>query len=135
VYRRSSISRRAGTRSRGHHGRGRAGYRSTNIAGLLPQPPDDREKYSYIERHVWVLTCCSLVSFSCLAVSQFRLAQSTVWLWLYLPFLLFTILYYLVSLSVGGVPLMVEKHPGAGSRWRMLRGWRDGLLDYPLLES
>ena len=26
---------------------------------------------------------------------------------------------------------MVEKHPGAGSRWRMLRGWRDGLLDYP----
>jgi cellulose synthase (UDP-forming) len=72
----------------------------TNIAGLLPQPPDDREKYSYIERHVWVLTCCSLVSFSCLAVSQFRLAQSTVWLWVYLPFLLFTILYYLVSLSV-----------------------------------
>jgi cellulose synthase (UDP-forming) len=47
-----------------------------------------------------VLTCCSLVSFSCLALSQFRLAQSTPWLWVYLPFLLFTILYYLVSLSV-----------------------------------
>jgi hypothetical protein len=64
VDRRSSISRRTGTRSTGHHGRRWAGYRSTNIAGLLPQPPDDREKYSYIERHVWVLTCCSLVSFS-----------------------------------------------------------------------
>jgi hypothetical protein len=50
----------------------------------LPQPPDDREKYSHIERQVWELTCCSLVSFSCLAVSQFRLAQSTVWLWMYL---------------------------------------------------
>jgi hypothetical protein len=70
----------------------------------LPQPPDDREKYSYVERHLWVLTCCSLVSFSCLAVSQFRLAQSTFWLWLYLlwlylPFLAFTILYHLVSLQ------------------------------------
>jgi cellulose synthase (UDP-forming) len=66
----------------------------------LPEPPDDREKYSYIERHLWVLICCSLVSFSCMALSQFRLAQSTFWLWLYLPFLVFTVLYYLVSLSV-----------------------------------
>lgn len=101
VDRRSSVDRRTGTRSRGHHGRRRAGFRSTtNLEGLLPQPPDDREKYSYIGRHLWVLTCCSLVSFSCLALSQFRLTRSTVWLWVYLPFLLFTILYYLVSLSV-----------------------------------
>ena len=66
----------------------------------MPSPPDVQEKYCYVQRHLWVLVCCSVVSFGCLALSQLRLAQSTPWMWLFLPFLLFTILYYLISLSV-----------------------------------
>jgi cellulose synthase (UDP-forming) len=68
--------------------------------GLLPVPPSDTEKYSYAERRLWVLTLSSLVSIVCLVVSQFRLAASTPLLWLFAPFLAFTVLYYLVSLRV-----------------------------------
>jgi cellulose synthase (UDP-forming) len=128
VHRRSSIDRRTGTRSSARHSRRRAGYWSTNIAGLLPQPPDDREKYSYIRRHLWVLTCCSLVSFSCLALSQFRLAQSTPWLWVYLPFLLFTILYYLVSLSVNAFSRSFDLRAHRQLRW----SWRPAV--YPTVD-
>ena len=128
AYRRSSIDRRTGTRSGGHYGRRRTGFRSTNIEGLLPQPPDDREKYSYIQRHLWVLTCCSLVSFSCLALSQFRLAQSTFWLWLYLPFLAFTILYYLVSLSVNAFSRDFDLRAHRRLRW----SWRP--IAYPTVD-
>ena len=73
---------------------------TTAFAGALPRPPDVKEKYSYIQRHLWVLVCFSVVSFGCLALSQLRLVHSTPWMWLFLPFLLFTILYYVISLSV-----------------------------------
>jgi cellulose synthase (UDP-forming) len=71
--------------------------------GLLPLPPTDREKYAYAKRHLWVLTLSSLVSFCCLVASQFKLAQSTPWMWLYMPLLIFTVLYYLVSLRVNAL--------------------------------
>lgn len=128
VHWRSSIDRRTGTRSSARHSRRQAGYRSTNIAGLLPQPPDDREKYSYIKRYLWVLTCCSMVSFGCLALSQFRLAQSTPWLWVYLPFLLFTILYYLVSLSVNAFSRSFDLRAHRRLRW----SWRPPV--YPTVD-
>ncbi len=121
IRRRPSIDRRAGTRTTGTHSRRRAAYRSAaNIAGLLPQPPDDQEKYSYIERHLWVLTCCSLVSFSCLTLAQLRLMHSTHWVWAYLPFLLFTVLHYLVSLSVNAFSrdFDLRAHRRLRSSWR-----------------
>lgn len=118
---RLSVDRRTGTRSDAHRSPSRADHRlTTSTLGLLPQPPDDREKYAYIGRRLWVLTCCSLVSFSCLTVAQFRLARSTPWLWVYLPFLLFTILYYLVSLSVNGFSrdFDLRAHKRMRSSWR-----------------
>jgi cellulose synthase (UDP-forming) len=74
--------------------------RSMIAQGLLPQPPDDHEKYFYVKRRLWVLTCCSLISFGCLTVSQSNLVQSSPWMWAYLPLLFFTIVYYLISLRV-----------------------------------
>ena len=50
-----------------------------------------------------MLTWCSLISFSCLVVSQARLAQSSPWLWVYLPLLAFTVLYYVTSLRVNAL--------------------------------
>jgi cellulose synthase (UDP-forming) len=47
-----------------------------------------------------LLTWCSLVGFGFLVVSQVRLAQASPWLWLYVPFLLFTIVYYLLSVAI-----------------------------------
>ena len=96
----SEGDRWAGGRVDGAH-RQLAAFPSTAAAaGVLPRPPDVQEKYCYVQRHLWVLVCCSLVSFGCLAFSQLRLAHSTPWMWLFLPLLLFTILYYLISLSV-----------------------------------
>uniref|UniRef100_UPI003EBEED0B glycosyltransferase family 2 protein n=1 Tax=Streptomyces tabacisoli TaxID=3156398 RepID=UPI003EBEED0B len=88
--------------------------------GLLPLPPSDREKYSYARRRLWVLTIGSLVSFSCLVVSQVELAWSAPLLWVYSPLLLFTVVYYLVSLRVNGFSrdFDLKRHR------RLVRGWR-----------
>ena len=84
------------------HRRSVRGAIPPGLSGLLPQPPDDREKFSYTARRLWILTCCSVISFSCLMVSQVELVKSTVWLWIYAPFLLFTAVYYIISLRVNG---------------------------------
>lgn len=73
---------------------------AADAGGVLPVPPDDAEKFGYARRRVWILTGSSLISFSCLTLSQFRLARSTPWLWAYLPLLGFGVLYYLISLRV-----------------------------------
>jgi cellulose synthase (UDP-forming) len=87
---------------------------------VLPQPPNDQEKYSYVRRRLWVLTSCSLISITCLAFSQFRMIQSSPWLTLYLPFLIFTMLYYLISLRVNVFTpdFDLEAHR------RLVREWR-----------
>lgn len=87
---------------------------------LLPQPPDDTEKYSYVRRNLWVLTLFSLVSFSCLATSQFLLARSTPWLWVIVPMLGVTVVYYLISLRVNAFTrdFSVRAHR------RLTRSWR-----------
>lgn len=111
----------AGRRSVGaHRRRGAANPSTTAVAGLLPAPPDDHEKYCYIQRHLWVLVSCSIVSFSCLALSQLRLVRSAPWMWLFVPFLIFTILYYVVSISVNGFSrdFDLRAHRRLRSAWR-----------------
>src|SRR5437660_949356 len=72
----------------------------TGSGCVLPEPPDDEEKYSYVRRHLWVLTAASIISMSCLLYSQFRLIQSSPWLIVLLPCLGFTALYYVTSMRV-----------------------------------
>ncbi|MFE1883279.1 glycosyltransferase family 2 protein [Streptomyces diastatochromogenes] len=67
---------------------------------VLPEPPNDKEKYSYVRRHLWVLTTASVISMSCLVYSQFRLLHSSPWLIVLLPCLGFTVLYYVTSMRV-----------------------------------
>ena len=96
--------------------------------GLLPKPPTDAEKYAYAKRHLWVLTVSSLISFCCLLVSQFTLAASTPWMWAYMPVLIFTILYYLISLRVNGFTrdFDIKAHK------KLVREWRPG--HYPSVD-
>jgi cellulose synthase (UDP-forming) len=124
----STVDRRPGTRRRGRHSRRQAASQSTSGVGLLPQPPDDREKYSYIGRHLWVLTCCSFVSFGCLTLAQLRLVHSARWVAAYLPFLGFTILYYLVSLSVNAFSRDFDLRAHRRLRW----SWRPAV--YPAVD-
>jgi cellulose synthase (UDP-forming) len=96
-----------------------------SVAGVLLRPPNVQEKYCYVKRHIWVLVCCSLVSFGCLSLSQLRLARSTPWMWLFLPFLLFTILYYVVSLSVNAF----SRDFDLGAHRQLRASWRPAV--YP----
>ncbi|MFJ8105852.1 glycosyltransferase family 2 protein [Streptomyces sp. NPDC096132] len=89
-------------------------------ASVLPQPPDDDEKYSYARRHLWVLTGASLISMGCLVFSQFRLVQSSPWLLVLLPCLVFSVLYYLASLRVNGftADFDLKAHRRLVQEWR-----------------
>ncbi|WP_221353005.1 glycosyltransferase family 2 protein [Streptomyces beigongshangae] len=90
------------------------------IHGLLPTPPDDVEKYSYSRRYLWVLTVGSLISFACLAVSQFLFTASSPWFWLTLPLLAFVIADYLISLYLDGL----SKDFDIKGHKRLVRTWR-----------
>jgi len=70
---------------------------------VLPQPPNDREKYSYVRRHAWVLTVCTLLAFPPLVYSQIRMFEDSRWFLLYAPFMAFGTLCFLLSLAVDGM--------------------------------
>ncbi|MEY9965990.1 cellulose synthase (UDP-forming) [Streptacidiphilus sp. MAP12-16] len=110
------------------HRKVRRNRSSVAMRGLLPQPPNDVEKYSYTNRRLWILTCCSIISFSCLLVSQVALARSTPWLWIYLPFLVFTVIYYLISLRVNGF----TKDFDIKAHRALVRAWRPE--EYPTVD-
>jgi cellulose synthase (UDP-forming) len=67
---------------------------------VLPSPPDDREKHLYSDRRLPVLLVASLLSLGCLTVSQVHLLSLKPWLWWLVPFLVFTLAYYLISFRV-----------------------------------
>jgi len=65
-----------------------------------PHPPDDDEKYSYIDRNLPYLTTVILIGSCCLIVSQVRFETQDLAL---SPFLLFTVTYVIyqaISLPV-----------------------------------
>ncbi|HEU5353696.1 MAG TPA: glycosyltransferase family 2 protein [Actinocrinis sp.] len=66
----------------------------------LPQPPDDTEKYAYVNRQAMLLIWASVASFGFLVYSQVRMIEVSPWFWVYLPFLTFTIAYFVVSVMV-----------------------------------
>ena len=67
----------------------------------LPAPPTAAEKASYSDRDLAVIIRTSLASFGALLISQARFVfQSPVFAWTFLPFVLATIAYYVISLLV-----------------------------------
>ena len=67
---------------------------------VLPTPPTAAEKHLYVDRRIWVLLVSSILSLSCLTISQVHLLRLQPYLWFLTPFLVFTIVYYLISLRV-----------------------------------
>ena len=67
---------------------------------VLPSPPSDAEKYTYIDRNLPYLTLTLVISATCLIISQLRFELHSPATW---PFLLFTatyICYQVISLPV-----------------------------------
>jgi cellulose synthase (UDP-forming) len=88
--------------------------------GLLPVPPDDREKYSYSQRSMKMLVVFSLLSFLALVYSQILMTRLSPWMWIYVPFLGFTIVYFLISQIVTALTpdFDLAGHRQLASAWR-----------------
>jgi len=86
----------------------------------VPLPPTDAEKYVYDKRRLPVLMIASLVSFSCLLASQTLLLRSTPAMLLLAPAVGFTMIYYLVSVTVNIFTrgFSFQEHD------RVVRAWR-----------
>jgi cellulose synthase (UDP-forming) len=86
----------------------------------LPNPPADHEKYLYVKRNLWVLAGSSTLSFVALLTSQLRMAMISPWFWAYVPFLIFTILYFLIStfVNIGTPDFDLEGHQNLVRSWR-----------------
>ncbi|MFJ2739985.1 glycosyltransferase family 2 protein [Streptomyces sp. NPDC087440] len=94
--------------------------RKLPASGLLPQPPDDREKYSYARRHLWVLTFFAFVGVVFLAISQLTFTSSSPWFWLFAPFLVCAICHSLISLRLDGFSRGFDMR----AHRALVRGWR-----------
>ena len=77
----------------------------------LPQPPTDREKHLYRDRRLPLLMGASLISFGTLITSQVLFLRMSPGLWLFVPAFAFTVLYYLISLTINvGTPRFDMRH-------------------------
>lgn len=86
----------------------------------VPLPPTDVEKYLYAKRRLAPLTIASVVSFTGLLISQITFIRTAPWLLALVPFTVFTIVYYLISLAVNGFTkgFDLKRHR------RLVRAWR-----------
>jgi cellulose synthase (UDP-forming) len=91
---------------------------------VLPVPPRDDEKYSYIRRGAWILTLCSAVSFPLLVLSQFELIGREHWFWFFAPFILFGILLFSLPLLTDGIGRGFD----LGAHQRLIDAWRPARL-------
>ncbi len=95
---------------------------------VLPWPPDDTEKYSYVDRNLGYLATILVIGASCLIVSQLRFELHDLVLW---PFILFTatyIAYQAISLPVNftGAGFDLTRHK------EYIAAWRPG--SYPVVD-
>ncbi len=86
----------------------------------LPSAPSEKEKYSYLKRHVNVLTFFSILGFACITISASRLYVERVWLYPFFLLLGYTIFYFLFSLRINLFPqdFDVENHKRIVAEWK-----------------
>lgn len=87
---------------------------------MLPVPPNDAEKYSYVRHHTWVLTLWATLSIPPLVYGQVRMILGTPWLYAYVPVAVFGVMCFgLYVLSDGMSPGF-----DLGLHKRIVAGWR-----------
>jgi cellulose synthase/poly-beta-1,6-N-acetylglucosamine synthase-like glycosyltransferase len=103
-------------------GRGSGRHRRHGL--MLPSAPTDAEKTWYADRNLALIIRPSLASFAALLISQSRFVfLSPVLAWSFLPFVAFTIAYYLISLCVnaGTRGFDLAAHARLAATWRPAR--------------
>ena len=94
----------------------------------LPAAPSDAEKTGYADRNLALIIRTSLASFGALLISQARFVfLSPAFTWSFLPFVTFTIAYYVISLCVNvrtrGFDLAAHR--------KLVAAWRPARLPVP----
>ena len=108
--------------------RHRRGRRPRSTANPLPRPPDGQQKYSYVHRELALLVLTSLVSITCLLVSQVHFIQLNPWLLVFVPFLTFTLAYYLISLRIS----LTSRNFDLARHLELVEGWHP--TSYPAVD-
>jgi cellulose synthase (UDP-forming) len=89
---------------------------------ILPRPPDDTEKYAYVQRNLPYLTTILCIGAACIIISQVRLEAHNPVLW---PFMIFTasyICYQAITLPVNfaGAGFDLAAHQARVRAWQPL---------------
>jgi cellulose synthase (UDP-forming) len=98
---------------------GRGRHRKYGLGGL-PAAPTDSEKAGYADRNLTLIIRTSLASFAALLISQVRFVfLSPALTWAFLPFVAFTIAYYIISLFVNARTREFDEaaHRGLVASW------------------
>jgi len=97
-----------------------AAARTGSSRVVLPEPPDDEEKYAYVQRNLPYLTITLVISAACLTISQLRFEAADPALW---PFLVFTATYVLYQ--VIGLPVnFTGRGFDLAAHQARIRGWQ-----------
>ena len=94
----------------------------------LPVPPTDDEKNLYADRNLPLIIRASLVSFIALLISQFRFVTLSPALLTLAPLVIFTLLYYLISLAVN----IKTRGFNMSAHQQLVQKWQP--RDYPTLD-
>jgi len=100
-----------------------AGSRRRQVGLVPPRPPDDDEKYAYIQRNLPYLTTILVIGSSCLIISQVRFeAHDLLATWPFMAFTLTYIIYQAISLPVNfaGRGFDLAAHQARVRAWRPL---------------
>ena len=95
---------------------------------VLPEPPDDDEKYAYIQRNLPYLTTALVIGSACLIISQVRFELHDLVL---APFLVFTatyVVYQMISLPVN----FAGRGFDLAAHQERIRGWHP--VSYPRVD-
>jgi cellulose synthase (UDP-forming) len=113
---------------RRRHGPGRhcraGGHPEGARAGRhVPLAPSEKEKASYAGRNLALISRASLASFGALLISQAEFVRTAPVLLVFMPLLMFTVAYYVISalVSIGTRGFDIERHQRLVRRWRPAR--------------
>lgn len=89
-------------------------------AGLLPEAPTKREKYSYVKSNHVFLLVVSVISSVFIGLSMYGFIHLNTSLWFLFPYFILTILYSLTSLIVNATlsSFDLSKHKKLVKKWR-----------------
>jgi cellulose synthase (UDP-forming) len=95
---------------------------------VLPVPPNDTEKYTYVRRHAWVLAVCAALSIPPLVYGQVRMVLNSPWFYAYVPIALFGVACFLLYVIADGMSRSFD----LAEHKRIVAGWMP--LWYPSVD-